>query len=84
MTVKRVASEPPVSPWLTVQQVATYADYHPDTIYDAVHEWESTRGRRGLRGHQRAAGCKWKIHKDDVDAWVRSEKPASRRLGRAS
>lgn len=84
MTAKAQQSEAPTSPWMTVQQVATYADHHPDYIYDALHEFEATRGRSGLRGFQRGTKTKWRIDKADVDAWVRGEKPAARRLGRAS
>lgn len=84
MTAKAQRPEPPVSEWLTVQEVATYSRHHPDHIYDVLHEFEATRGRTGLRGFQRSAKAKWTIHRDDVDAWVRGEQPKTRRLGRAS
>ncbi len=82
MTAKAQASEAPVSSWMSVQQAATYSGHHPDYIYDALHEFEAARGRSGLRGFQRDANCKWRIDKDDVDAWVRGEQP--KRLRRAS
>lgn len=86
MTAKAPAAMGPTSPWMTVTQVATYTNRHPDTVYDALHEHEYTHGRRGLRGSQKSAHARWRIHVDDVDAWVRGEKPPSTRgrLGRAS
>jgi len=84
MTARAPAADAVATPWMTVTQVATYARRHPDTVYDALHDWVSSSGRRGLRGSQRGARCKWDIHRDDVDAWVRDEKPVSRRLRRAS
>lgn len=84
MTAKAQQSEAPVSPWMTVQDVATYSDHHPDYVYDELHLFEATQGRKGLRGYQRDVRAKWRIHHDDVDAWVRGEQPKARRLGRAS
>lgn len=48
------------------------------SIRNALHEFDRTRGKSGLRGSQRAANCTWRIHVDDLDAWVRGEKPARR------
>lgn len=73
-----ISAPPPVqpaTPWMTVQQVATYSGHHPDFIYDVLHEFEATRGRSGLRGFQRTVKAKWCIHRDDVDAWIRGERP---------
>ena len=68
MTAKAPTAMGPVSPWMTVTQVATYTNRHPETVYLALSEYGSTRGRSGLRGHQKRAGCRWQIHLDDVEA----------------
>lgn len=69
----------PPSPWYSPVQAAPYAHVHKDTIYDALHEFVSSKGKRGLRGYQRDANCKWLIHRDDLDAWVRGEQPGRQR-----
>jgi excisionase family DNA binding protein len=54
-------------PWLTVRQAAARAQRGRRTILNALDD-ETLRGyRRGERG-------RWRIHVDDVDAWVRGEK----------
>jgi excisionase family DNA binding protein len=72
-------SAPPATPWMTVSEVATYVGIHRETLYCALHEFESTRGRKGLRGYQQNASCKWRIQRDDVNAWIRGEKPGRTR-----
>jgi hypothetical protein len=72
-------SEQPATPWMTVSEVATYVGMHPQTIYGALREFESTRGRKGLRGYQRNANSKWRAHREDADAWIRGEKPGRRK-----
>lgn len=76
-------SPPVVGPWLSPQQAGTRVQRHERTVRNALHEWVSSRGKRGLRGFQEGPGCCWRIHVDDVDAWVRGEKPI-RKLRRAS
>ncbi|GGG04470.1 hypothetical protein GCM10007304_18230 [Rhodococcoides trifolii] len=62
------------SPWMTPQQAADYADVHINTIRHAL--WD---GR--LRGYQRTApkGI-WRIHVDDLDAWIRGDVVSKRKL----
>lgn len=61
------------SPWLTVNQVATYTGHHRDTVIHALHDGE-------LRGRQRTAPRgHWRIHIDEVDAWMGGERPPQRR-----
>lgn len=54
----------PPTPWLTVTQAATYAQRHPKTLLLALR-------RGGLKGAQARANANWRIHRDDVDAWIR-------------
>lgn len=54
----------PPTPWLTVTQVATYAQRHPKTVLLALR-------RGGLKGSQGRANTNWRIHRDDVDNWIR-------------
>lgn len=59
------------TPWMTVPEVAAYARSSRSDILAALACEE-------LRGHQRVAGGRWRIHRDDVDAWLRGEPPAPR------
>lgn len=43
MTAKAPATPVLDSPWMTVAQVATYANRHPDTVYSALSEYVSSR-----------------------------------------
>lgn len=62
------------SPWLTTRQAATYAGRNPQTVRDALADGE-------LVGYQRTApNGRWRIHIEDIDAWVRGERPARARL----
>jgi excisionase family DNA binding protein len=57
----------PVGPWLTVKQAAARAQRGERTVLAALAD-ESLRGHRpGERGN-------WRIHLDDLDAWVRGER----------
>lgn len=53
--------------WFSTEQAAEYAGRHRKTILNALVAQE-------LRGSQRAAGCTWRIHRDDLDAWLRGER----------
>lgn len=77
-----VAAPDPTRPplvWLSPKQAAARVGRHERTIRDALHEWVRTRGKSGLCGSQRAANCSWRIHVDDLDAWMRGEKQGRRR-----
>lgn len=52
------------SPWLTVPEAAAYARRDRHTILDAL-------GDHTLRGHRRGDRGRWRIHVDDLDAWIR-------------
>jgi excisionase family DNA binding protein len=55
------------TPWLTVNEAADRARRGRRVILDALAD-ESLRGYRpGEHGH-------WRIHIDDLDAWVRGER----------
>jgi excisionase family DNA binding protein len=65
--VPRKTERDPNSPWYNLPDAATYAaGASSDTIGDALRSGE-------LRGYQAAAGGKWRIHRDDLDAWIRGE-----------
>jgi hypothetical protein len=70
--------------WMTVADVAESTQRHPQTIRAALRAYAASNGRHGLRGSQEGPNCTWRIQPADVDAWVRGEKPAARRLERAS
>lgn len=55
----------PVSPWLSRTDVAAYANVSVATIARAI------RGGR-LRAFRIASGRAVRLHRDDVDAWLRS------------
>lgn len=59
------------SPWMTTRQVADYAGRHRDTVLLALR-------RKELKGAQREgrANATWRVHRDDVDRWMRGERPA--------
>lgn len=55
------------SPWLTVAEAAGRARCHRDTVLNALRSEK-------LRGYQAVAPKgTWRIHEDDLDAWVRGE-----------
>ncbi|MCP2168109.1 helix-turn-helix domain-containing protein [Goodfellowiella coeruleoviolacea] len=67
------------SPWFpqpAVKNAAEYAGCHPKTLLAALQSGE-------CKGYQAKARGRWRVHKDDVDRWIRGEKPARRRLGAA-
>ncbi|MGH3439292.1 MAG: helix-turn-helix domain-containing protein [Sciscionella sp.] len=49
---------------MTAPEVAAYSRRHVDTVRLALR-------REELRGNQSDVNCNWRIHRDDVDAWVR-------------
>lgn len=53
--------------WHTTAQAAVYAECHPQTILSALQAGE-------LKGSQRKAQGRWRIHRDDLDKWLRGEK----------
>ena len=61
----------PSSPWMTVPQVQTYSATGKADVLAALADGS-------LRGYQRRAGGRWRIHRDDVDSWLRGEAPARR------
>lgn len=69
--------KPPVSPYLTVAEIAAYSRRHADTVRLALR-------KKLLPGHQAGASCCWTVHRDDVDAWVRAGCPTKARKVRAA
>lgn len=63
------------SPWLTVKEAAAYARRHAETVRKAVVE-HARDPRHGLKAYQWKAGATWKIHRDDLERWVRGEPPS--------
>lgn len=55
------------SPWMSVQDVCQYGHTNRTTVYRALQIGE-------LRGHQHVAPRgTWRVHRDDVDLWLRGE-----------
>lgn len=62
----------PDSVWLSVAEAARYTKSAPDTVRRAAQ-------REELRGVQRTAPKgRWRFHRQDLDAWVRGERPRLR------
>lgn len=80
MTSTAASVEPATvtTPWMTVKEAAAYSRRHEKTVRTALHEYVSSRGRRGLRGSQPAANCTWRLRREDVDAWLAGEAPRHR------
>ena len=56
--------------WHDTKSAGVYAGVSTDTILDALQSGE-------CRGYQRVSpGGKWRIHRDDLDAWMRGERAA--------
>lgn len=53
-------------PWLTAPEAAARGRAGLSEVLRALAAEE-------LRGYQRTKGGKWRIHVDDLDAWVRGE-----------
>lgn len=64
------------SPWLTVRETAAYSRRHKDTVLRALRECQRNGGRSGLKGLQQRANTTYRIHRDDVDRWMRGDAPA--------
>lgn len=61
------------SPWMTFAEACEYARVGQQSMYRALrtHELKATQGavRPGtVRG-------RWRIHRDDLDTWIRGDKP---------
>lgn len=56
------------TPWMTVAEVKDYGRIGRSDILAALNDGS-------LRGHQVKAGGRWRVHRDDVDAWLRGEQP---------
>lgn len=70
----------PSPEWLTVRQVATYAQRHPKTVERALRLYKRTNGRKGLRGAQaNGANSCWRIRPEDAERWCGAEPPKSLR-----
>lgn len=61
------------SPILTVKEAAAYARCCDRLIYRALRRRE-LKGSQGVGPVQTPRGT-WRIHRDDLDAWLRGENP---------
>lgn len=52
------------SPWMTPEEVMEYSRTGSSEVYAALNDGS-------LLGHQRKAGGRWRVHRDDVDTWIR-------------
>ena len=57
------------APWLTVREATARARIGQRELLAALADGS-------LRGHQNKPGGRWRIHRDDVDAWLRGERRA--------
>ena len=55
--------------WLSMKEISEYLGARRETIY----RWIETKGMPGHR-----VGRSWQFKKDEVDAWVKSDKAAER------
>lgn len=62
------------SPWMTADEVATYALCHIQTVYKAQRSG-------ALTAAQSCVGGKLRIHRDDVDRWLRGQTQPVKRRG---
>ncbi|HEV2777878.1 MAG TPA: helix-turn-helix domain-containing protein [Actinophytocola sp.] len=65
-----------VSPWMTIKEAAAYTRRGEETLYRALRTGFSTRWKSGLKGYQTAANSPWRIHRDDLELWIRGEPPS--------
>lgn len=65
------------TPWMTVKETATYTRDSPETVRRALVEYQRT-GTSGLKGFQRNANAKHRVHRDDADRWVAGLTPRSK------
>ncbi len=56
--------------WFTTRQAAAFTGYHQDTVRKALEAGE-------IAGSQRRAGGHWRIHRDDLDRWLRGERASA-------
>jgi excisionase family DNA binding protein len=62
-----MSTENPNGP-MPVARAAVYASCHPKTVLRALRRGE-------LVGYQRGVNCTWRIYQEDLDSWIRGEKP---------
>lgn len=51
------------TPWMTVPEVQAYSRSGRREVLEALNDGS-------LRGNQRKAGGRWRVHRDAVDAWL--------------
>lgn len=68
------ADDAPRSPWLTLREAADISRRHYQTVWQAAAKGD-------LRSTQQCAGGRRVVHKDDLEAWMRGERPTGRRRG---
>lgn len=59
-------------PPLTVAKAAAFASCHSKTVLRALRRGE-------LLGYQRGPNCSWRIFPEDLDCWIKGEKPKKSR-----
>ena len=57
--------------WFNIREAAEYTSEDPQTIGKALRRTEHVEGERPpLRGSKMSTSNRWKIHRDDLDAWI--------------
>ena len=59
------------SPWMTLAEVCSYGRIGRKEVLAALNSDE-------LVGHQTKAGGRWRVHREDVDSWLRGTAPRQR------
>lgn len=57
---------------LTLSEAAAYAHVHRKTMLKALQRGECV-------GYQRGVNCPWRIYQEDLDRYIRGEKPTKAR-----
>jgi excisionase family DNA binding protein len=66
MAARTPRERPADSPWFTVTETAAGARVREDTVGDALRSGD-------LRGYQTGPNDRWRIHVNDIDAWIKGD-----------
>lgn len=61
------------SPWLTTKEAAAYVRKYPKYFSELARQ-------KKVIGYQQCANGEWLFHVDDLDAYIRRQKPKTNRL----
>jgi hypothetical protein len=67
------------SPWMTLDEVATYLRVHYETVRRAAVEYQQSKGKSGLKTSQRKPNTQHRVLRVDADRWIDGQQPAKGR-----